>query len=151
VPGLWYEQFEPGAVIAHRATLRVTQEDNAAFCRLTLNEQPLHLDPAAARRAGFKDALVNGLYTFSAAVGASVADTTAGTLVANLGYQDVEHPEPVYPGDVLSFKTEVVAKRPSSKPGRGIVTLRHAAVNQAGTEVCRFQRTVLVRTAPGSS
>lgn len=148
VPGLWYEQFEPGAVIEHRVRLQVTQEDNVAFCRLTLNTQPLHLDEAAARRAGFPKPLVNGLYTFSAAVGASVEDTTAGTLVANLAYADVEHPRPVFPGDTLSFRTEVVEKRPSSKPGRGVVTLLHRALNQEGDEVCRFKRTVMVHTRP---
>lgn len=148
VPGLWYEQFEPGAVIEHPVRLKVTQEDNAAFCRLTLNRQPLHLDEGAARQAGFRTVLVNGLYTFSAAVGASVEDTTAGTLVANLGYQDVEHPKPVHPGDTLSFRTEVLEKRPSSKPGRGLVTLQHRALNQDGAEVCRFKRTVMVLTQP---
>jgi acyl dehydratase len=148
VPGLWYEQFQPGAVLEHATRLRVTQEDNAAFCRLTLNRQPLHLDRAAAKKAGFRDTLVNGLYTFSATVGASVEDTTAGTLLANLGYQDVEHPQPVFPGDTLTFRTEVVEKRPSSKPGRGVVTLLHRALNQEGTEVCRFKRTVMVLTKP---
>jgi len=145
VPGLWYEQFVPGAVLEHRGRLAVTQEDNAAFCRLTRNTQPLHLDPAAARAAGFPDVLVNGLYTFSAAVGMTVEDTTAGTLVANLGYQEVEHPKPVFPGDTLQVRTEVVDKRPSSKPGRGVVTLQHRVRNQDGVEVCRFKRTVLVR------
>jgi acyl dehydratase len=146
VPGLWFEQFQPGAVLEHRARLQVTQEDNVAFCRLTLNNQPLHLDESAARAAGFPKPLVNGLYTFSAAVGASVEDTTAGTLVANLGYSDVEHPKPVFPGDTLSFRTAVLDKRPSSKPGRGIVTLVHHVLNQDGAEVCRFKRTVMVRT-----
>jgi acyl dehydratase len=151
MPGLWYEQFEPGAVLEHAERLTVTQEDNVAFCRLTRNTQPLHLDAEAARKAGFPKPLVNGLYTFSAAVGVSVADTTAGTLVANLGYSDVEHPKPVFPGDVLSFRTEVVDKRPSSKPGRGIVTLLHRAANQEGVEVCRFKRTVLVNNRPGGA
>lgn len=151
MPGLWYEEFQPGAVIEHQERLPVTQEDNAAFCRLTRNAQPLHLDEAAAREAGFPAVLVNGLYTFSAAVGVSVADTTAGTLVANLGYQDVEHPKPVFPGDTLSFRTEVVDKRDSSRPGRGVVTLQHRVHNQAGDEVCRFRRTVLVRKREGGS
>ncbi|MHB1261859.1 MAG: MaoC family dehydratase [Thermoplasmatota archaeon] len=149
MPGLWYEQFEPGAVFEHSTRLPVTQEDNVAFCRLTRNTQPLHLDEAAARKAGFPKPLVNGLYTFSAAVGVSVEDTTAGTLVANLGYADVEHPKPVFPGDVLSFRTEVVEKRPSSKPGRGVVTLQHRAFNQDGVEVCRFKRTVMVKSRSG--
>lgn len=151
MPGRWYEDFTPGAAIEHQVRVRVTQEDNAAFCRLTHNDQPLHLDPAAARKAGFADVLVNGLYTFATAVGVSVADTTAGTLVANLGYADVEHPRPVHPGDVLAFRTEVVDKRPSSKPGRGIVTLLHVARNQRGEDVCRFRRTVMVRTKDGAA
>ena len=148
MPGLWFEQFEPGAVIEHATRLQVTQEDNVAFCRLTRNTQPLHLDAEAARKAGFPKPLVNGLYTFAAAVGVSVEDTTAGTLVANLGYADVEHPKPVFPGDTLRFRTEVVDKRPSSKPGRGIVTLQHRALNQEGVEVCRFKRTVMVNAKP---
>lgn len=150
MPGRWFEEFVPGAAIEHSPRVQVTMADNVAFCRLTHNEQPLHLDEAAARKAGFPGVLVNGLYTFATAVGVSVADTTAGTLVANLGYQDVEHPKPVFPGDTLSFRTEVVDKRPSSKPGRGIVTLLHRVANQHGDEVCRFQRTVMVRSKEGA-
>lgn len=122
-------------------------EDNVAFCRLTLNDQPLHLDEAYARTTEFGRIVVNGLYTFSACVGASVADTTAGTLVANLGYEDVRHPAPVFIGDTLHFSTRVLAKRASSKPGRGIVTLGHEVHNQDGVLVCQFKRIVMVRSA----
>ncbi|MEK6975512.1 MAG: MaoC family dehydratase [Candidatus Thermoplasmatota archaeon] len=151
MPGRWFEEFTPGAVIEHAPRVQVTQQDNVAFCRLTHNDQPLHLDAGAARKAGFPDVLVNGLYTFATAVGVSVADTTAGTLVANLGYADVEHPKPVFPGDTLGFRTEVVDKRPSSKAGRGVVTLLHRVHNQRGEEVCRFKRTVMVRTKDGGA
>lgn len=151
MPGRWFEEFVPGAVIDHAARVAVTQDDNAAFCRLTHNRQPLHLDAAAAEAAGFPGILVNGLYTFATAVGVSVDDTTAGTLVANLGYADVEHPKPVFPGDTLAFRTEVVDKRPSSKPGRGVVTLLHRVRNQHGDEVCRFKRTVMVRSKDGGA
>lgn len=150
MPGRWYEDFAAGAVIEHAARVLVRQEDNAAFCRLTHNTQPLHLDAAAAQAAGFPALLVNGLYTFATAVGVSVEDTTAGTLVANLGYADVQHPKPVFPGDTLAFRTEVVETRASSKPGRGIVTLQHRVHNQHGDEVCRFQRTVMVRSRSAS-
>lgn len=150
MPGRWFEDFEAGATIRHAARVPITQQDNVAFCRLTHNTQPLHLDAEAARRAGFRDALVNGLYTFSLAVGASVPDTTEGTLVANLGYDEVQHPKPVYPGDTLSFDTQVVDKRTSSKPGRGIVTLRHTARNQDGVEVCTFRRIVMVQSRGGA-
>lgn len=151
MPGRWFEEFAPGAVIEHGPRVQVTQADNVAFCRLTHNDQPLHLDAGAAKKAGFPDVLVNGLYTFATAVGVSVADTTQGTLVANLGYADVEHPKPVHPGDTLAFRTEVVDKRPSSKPGRGVVTLLHSVRNQRGDEVCRFKRTVMVRTKEGAA
>ncbi|HLF17131.1 MAG TPA: MaoC family dehydratase [Candidatus Thermoplasmatota archaeon] len=150
MPGLWFEEFAPGAVLRHREEVAVTQEDNAAFCRLTRNTQPLHLDEAYARTTPFGRVVVNGLYTLSLAVGVSVRDTTEGTLVANLGYEAVEHPKPVFPGDRLRFETEVVDKRPSSKPGRGVVTLLHRALNQAGDEVCRFRRTVMVQGRPGA-
>jgi acyl dehydratase len=145
VPGRWFEEFQVGQSIRHAAQVEVTMEDNVAFCRLTRNNQPLHLDEAYARRTPFGRIVVNGLYTLSVAVGVSVEDTTAGTIVANLGYDQVEHPKPVFPGDRLGFLTEVVEKRPSSKPGRGIVTLLHRVHNQHGDEVCRFRRTVMVQ------
>ena len=150
MPGLWYEEFEPGAVLRHAPEVAVTQEENAAFCRLTRNTQPLHLDEAYARKTRFGRVVVNGLYTLSLAVGVSVPDTTEGTLVANLGYEAVEHPKPVFPGDRLRFETQVVEKRPSSKPGRGVVTLLHRALNQSGDEVCRFRRIVMVQSRPGA-
>lgn len=150
VPGLWYEEFEVGQRIVH-GRVEATQDANAAFCALTHNNQPLHLDAQAARAAGFKDTLVNGLWTFATAVGVSVPDTTEGTLIANMGYEDVAHPAPVHPGDVLETRTHVTAKRPSSRPGRGLVTLEHTVHNQEDTLVCRFKRTVLVRCRPEAS
>lgn len=150
MPGRAFEEFEVGAVLEHRDAIQVTMEENVAFCRLTRNTQPLHLDPAYAARTPFGRVVVNGLYTFSLAVGVSVEDTTAGTLVANLGYEEVAHPKPVFPGDTLHFRTEVVDKRPSSKPGRGIVTLLHTVRNQDGDEVCRFKRIVMVKSRGGS-
>lgn len=146
--GLWYEEFTTDDLVEHAGRLLVTQEDNVAFCHLTRNTQPLHLDADAARAAGFRDALVNGLYTFSASVGMSVPDLTEGTLIANLGYEDVKHPAPVFPGDTLRVQTRIGDKRPSSKPGRGLVTLHHEVLNQEDTRVCSYARTVLVRFRP---
>ncbi len=146
MPGLWFEDFQEGAVIKHDAQVAINQEDNASFCAITLNNQPLHLDRDAAVAAGFDDILVNGIYTFAAAVGVSVPDLTEGTLVANLGYDSVRHPAPVYPGDVLTVESSIVSKRESSKPGRGIVTIQTVATNQDGTVVCSFERAAMVRT-----
>lgn len=146
MPGRTFEGFTVGEVLEHAERIPVQQEDNVAFCRLTHNNQPLHLDEEYARNSPFGKIVVNGLYTFSLAVGVSVEDTTAGTLVANVGYEEVKHAIPVHPGDTLRFTTEVVDKRPSSKPGRGLVTLLHRAFNQQEQEVCSFKRLVLVRS-----
>lgn len=148
MPGRWFEDFIVDDEIAHDGRIQVTQDDNESFCRLTQNTQPLHLDADAARAAGFRDVLVNGLYTFAASVGVTVPDTTQGTLIANLGYDDVKHPAPVFPGDTLTVHTRIVAARPSRKTGRGVVTMRHTVTNQDGTVVCEYTRTALVRTRP---
>ena len=149
--GLWFEEFTVGDRFQHEGNLLVTQEDNIAFCTLTRNTQPLHLDAEAAKAQGFQDALVNGLYTFSASVDMSVADLTEGTLIANLGYEDVRHPAPVFPGDELRVESEILESRPSSKPGRGLVRIGHEVFNQADTLVCSYSRTVLVRARPERS
>lgn len=149
MPGRDYDAFVVGERIEHGRRLTVTMEDNVAFCRLTLNNQPLHLDAEYAKTTPFGRVVVNGLLTFSACVGASVADTTEGTLVANLGYEEVQHPAPVYPGDQLRFETQVLSKRPSQKPDRGVVVLGHRVLNQDGVEVCRFRRIVLVKKGGG--
>lgn len=145
MPGRHYEEFEPGQVIDHDATLEITLEDNVQFCHLTQNTQPLHLDRDAAQAAGFRDVLVNGLYTFSASVGMSVPDLTEGTLIANLGYEDVQHPAPVFPGDVLRVRSTILDKRESSKPGRGIVRIQHEVRNQDDVVVCKYSRAAMVR------
>ncbi len=145
MPGLLYEQFEVGAAIEHEGRLRVTLEDNVEFCHLTQNTQPLHLSKQAAQAAGFRDVLVNGLYTFAASVGMSVGDLTEGTLIANMGYEQIVHPKPVYPGDELRVRSTIVSKRPTSKPGRGLVTLEHEVLNQDDDVVCRYKRTAMVR------
>ncbi len=144
--GLLYDAFEVGATFEHDGELQITQEDNEAFCRLTRNNQPLHLDRAAAQAAGFPDILINGLYTFAATVGMTVPDLTEGTLIANLGYEDVRHPAPVFPGDRLRVSSEVLETRASSKPGRGIVKVAHRVHNQNDELVCAYARTFMVRS-----
>ncbi len=145
MPGLLFEEFADDMVIEHPQTLLITMDDNVAYCKLTHNEQPLHLSKEAAQAAGFKDVLINGLYTFSAAVGMSVPDLTEGTLIANLGYEDVRHPAPVYPGDTIRVTSRILEKRESSKPGRGIVRIESTVTNQDGVVVCAFKRAAMVR------
>lgn len=154
VPGRYYEEFNEGEVIRHAATKRLLQEDNATFCRITDNNQPLHLDEKYAETSPFGRIVINGLLPIAWAVGVSVRDTTDGTLVANVGYEEVKNAAPVFPGDTLRCETTVESKRATSKPGRGLVHLRHRVFNQDDVEVVSMKRIVLVQyrqPAPGAS
>jgi acyl dehydratase len=124
----------------------VTETDNLLISTLTHNPQPMHLDAEVARQSEFGQILVNSCLTFSLVVGVSVADTTLGTLVANLGFDEVRLPKPVFIGDTLSFESEVVSLRESkSRPDAGIVTWEHRATNQRGEIVCTMKRSALIR------
>lgn len=142
--GKHYEDFQVGDVLQHALRRTVTEADNVLFCSLTLNTQPLHLDEEWARRSAFGQRVVNGLLTLALSVGISVRDTTEGTLVANLAYEKVEHPAPVFHGDTISVETRVLGKRRTSDPGRGLVELEHTVRNQRDEVVCRYVRKVLV-------
>ena len=146
--GRTYEQWKVGDRIVHDLRHTVTEEENRLITVMTHNPQPLHLDAGYAATTEFGQIVVNGLFTFALMVGMSVEDTTLGTLIANLGYDKVTMPKPVFIGDTLRVETEVVALRESqSRPGAGIVTFRHRALNQKGELVCEGLRTALVRKA----
>lgn len=144
--GLYWEEFEKGQVFDHRPGRTITEADNVLFCSMTMNTQPLHLDHEWAKGTPFGRPVVNGILTFALAVGMSVRDLTEGTLIANLGYEDLRHPNPVFHGDTIRAKSEVLDKRLTSKPGRGIVTIRTVVTKQDDTEVCTFVRNVMVQT-----
>ena len=147
--GRYYEQWQVGERIAHPIRRTVTETDNLLITALTHNPQPLHLDAEYAASTEFGHILVNGTFTFALMVGLSVGETTLGTLVANLGYDKLVMPKPVFIGDTLHVETEVAALRESkSRPDAGIVTFAHRAINQHGDIVCECQRTALVRRAP---
>ncbi|WP_340100485.1 MaoC family dehydratase [Salinibaculum salinum] len=147
--GKYYEEFEVGETIEHDKRRTVSEADNQAFCDMTMNQQPLHLDAAFAAETQFGERLVNGLYTMSLAVGLTVPDTTDGTAVANLSYDNVEHPNPVFHGDTIRVQSTVTDKRETSDGERGTVTM-HVEVfkvdGDASDEplVCEFDRTALV-------
>jgi acyl dehydratase len=144
--GKYYDQFEVGEVIVHELRRTVTETDNLLICTLTHNPQPLHLDAEYAKGTEFGRIVVNGLFTFSLMVGMSVADTTLGTIVANLGYDAVVMPKPVFVGDTLRCETTVAEKRPSgSRPNAGLVVFEHKAINQRGEVVCSCRRTALMQ------
>jgi len=142
--GRHYEDFEPGEVLRHALRRTVTESDNVSFCSLTMNTQPLHLDEEYAKRTRFGRRVVNGLLTLALSVGISVRDTTEGTLVANLGYDAVKHPAPVFHGDTIRVETRVASKRTTSKPGQGLVVFEHTVYNQRDEVVCTYTRTALV-------
>lgn len=143
--GLWFEEFDLEARYLHRPGRTVTEADNVLFTTLTMNTQALHLDAAYAAGEEFGQRLVNSMFTLSTLVGASVAQLTQGTLVANLGFGAVAFPAPVFIGDTLYAETTVAAKRLSaSRRGQGIVTLEHLARNQDDLVVATASRTTLV-------
>ena len=144
--GRHYDEWQVGDRIEHPIRRTVTETDNLLFSTLTHNPQPLHLDAEAAKASEFGQILVNGTFTFALMIGLSVAETTLGTLVANLGYDKVVMPKPVFLGDTLRIESEVVELRPSkSRPGSGIVTFEHRAINQRDEMVCSCLRMALLK------
>ncbi len=144
--GKFFDEWQVGDTIAHNLRRTVTETDNLLFSTMTHNPQPLHLDAEAAKASEFGQILVNGTFTFSLMVGLSVGDTTLGVLVANLGYDKVVMPKPVFIGDTMRAETEVVELRDSkSRPEAGLVTFRHRLINQRDEIVCECLRTALLK------
>ena len=149
MPGRYFDEWQVGDRVTHTVSRTVTETDNVLISTLTHNPQPLHLDHEAAAASEFGKPLVNSIYTFGLMVGVSVADTTLGTLVANLGYDKLAFPNPVFAGDTLRSETECVAVRESkSRPNAGIVTWAHRSFNQRGELVCECTRTALLLKKP---
>ena len=147
--GLWFEEFELGAIYEHRPGRTITEADNTLFTTQTMNTQALHLDAAYAAETSFGERLVNSMFTLSTIVGLSVTQLTQGTIVANLGFSEVSFPKPLFHGDTLYAETKIVDKRESkSRPGEGIVTLEHTGRNQHGDVVAVAVRKPLVRKRP---
>jgi acyl dehydratase len=147
--GRYFDEWQVGDRVAHSITRTVTETDNVLITALTHNPQPLHLDAEAASKTEFGKPLVNSCFTFSLMVGVSVHDTTLGTLVANLGYDKLVFPKPVFVGDTLRSETECIAVRESqSRPNAGIVTWAHRSFNQKGERVCECTRTALIQKRP---
>ena len=144
--GKYFDEWVIGETLTHDIRRTVTETDNLLFTVMTHNPQPLHLDIEAAKASEFGQILVNGTFTFSLMVGLSVGDTTLGVLVANLGYDKVVMPKPVFIGDTMRAETEVVELRDSkSRPEAGLVTFRHRLINQRDEIVCECLRTALLK------
>ena len=136
-------------VFEHQPHRTITETDNLLFSALTHNPQPLHLDVEFASQSQRGQILVNSLFTLGLVVGLSVADTTLGTTIGNLGMEKTEFPNPVFLGDTLGVSTEIMDKRESrTKPDRGIVWFRHLALNQRGEVVCDCLRKGMMLRSP---
>jgi len=150
VGGRWFEELPVGTVVHHAVRRTVTEYDNVAFTTMTMNPAWLHLDSDYAENdTEFGRPLVNSLLTLGIVIGISVHETTLGTTVANLGFDRVEFPAPVFLGDTLRVETEVLAARPStSRPTQGVVTFEHRGLNQHDALVCRAERNALMQRRP---
>ena len=152
--GRYFEDWQVGDRLSHEISRTVTETDNLLFSVMTHNPQPLHIDAEAAKASEFGQILVNGTFTFALMVGLSVGDTTLGSLVANLGYEKLVMPKPVFIGDTMHASSEVTElKASASRPNAGIITFRHELTNQRGEVVCSCLRTALIkrRSAPENS
>ena len=127
----------------------MTEADNLLISTLTHNPQPMHIDREYAAKSEFGQPIVNSIFTFGLMIGVSVEDTTLGTLVANLGYDQLKFPAPVFIGDTLRSETECLSLRESkSRPTAGIVTWAHRSFNQRDELVCECTRTAMLLKTP---
>ena len=147
--GMWFEELTPGLVVQHALRRTVTEADNVQFTVATMNPAPLHLDIAYAETTQFGRPLVNSMFTIALIVGLSVHELTHGTTVANLGFEKVNFPAPVFHGDTIRVESEVLEARPSkSLDDRGIVTLEHRGFNQDDVLVCTAVRQAMMHRRP---
>jgi acyl dehydratase len=149
--GIWFDELKVGQMFQHPIRRTVTETDNIMFSTLTHNPAQLHLDAEYMKGTDYGQILVNSTFTLGLMVGVSVGDTTLGTAVANLGWDEVRFPKPVFIGDTLHVETEVIELRESkSRPDQGIVTFLHRAYNQRDELVASCKRSGLQRRKPSA-
>jgi acyl dehydratase len=149
--GLWFDELHVGQVFRHAIRRTVTEMDNVLFTALTHNPAQLHLDADYMKGTEYGQRIVNSAFTLGLMVGISVGDTTLGTAVANLGWDEVRFPKPVFHGDTIHVETEVIDVRDSkSRPDQGVVTFLHRAFNQRDELVASCKRSGLQRKRPES-
>jgi acyl dehydratase len=149
--GLWFDELSIGQRFEHAIRRTVTETDNVLFTAMTHNPAQLHLDEEYMKGTEFGTRIVNSCFTLGLMVGISVAETTLGTAVANLGWDEVRFPKPLFHGDTVNVVTEVIELRDSkSRPDAGIVTFLHKAFNQHGDVVASCKRSGLQRKKPAA-
>ena len=142
--GLWFEQFVVGQVFAHEVRKTVLDYENSLFSSLTYNPAQVHIDHAYCATTEFGKPLVNSCFTIALVTGQSVTDVSQNVF-ANLGWDEVRLPNPVFEGDTLYAESEVLELRASkSRPDVGIVTIKTIGYNQSGVIVIAFRRTLMV-------
>jgi acyl dehydratase len=147
--GLYFDEFKVGQTFNHEVRRTVTDMDNILFSTLTHNPAAIHLDVEYAKSTEFGRPLMNSIFTLGLVVGLSVYDTTLGTTVGNLGWEEVRFPKPVFSGDTIRAESVVAALRDSkSRPGQGIVTFEHRGFNQRDEEVAYCRRVALMLRRP---
>jgi acyl dehydratase len=144
--GYYFEEFQVGQMFDHALRRTITEADNVFFSALTHNSAALHLDEEYCKNeTEFGQRLVNSCFTLGLMVGISVGDTTQGTTVANLGWDEVRFPKPLFHGDTMRVQSEVLELRESrSRPNNGIVTFEHRAYNQNNDLVATCKRSALM-------
>ncbi len=149
MPGLYFEEFSVGQKFEHTIRRTITEADNVWFSALTHNPAPLHLDAEYMKHSEFGKRIVNSCLTLAFMVGISIGDTTVGTTVANLGWDEVRFPKPLFHGDTIHIETEVLEVRDSkSRPDNGIVVFAHRAFNQNDELVGECKRSALMHRTP---
>jgi acyl dehydratase len=147
--GLFFEQFVIGQTFRHEIRRTVSEMDNILFTSLTHNPAAIHLDAEYAKGTEFGKPLMNSAFTLGLVVGISVGDTTLGTTVGNLGWDEVRFPKPVFAGDTIHVESRVLEKRESkSRPENGIVIFEHRGINQRDELICSCKRSALMHRAP---
>lgn len=147
--GVWFDELTVGQIFEHPIRRTVTETDNVLFTAMTHNPALLHLDEEYMKGTEFGQRVVNSAFTLGLMVGISVGDTTLGTAVANLGWDEVRFPKPLFHGDTINVVTEVLELRESkSRPDQGIVVFLHKAFNQHGDVVASCKRSGLQRKKP---
>jgi acyl dehydratase len=149
VGGKYFDEFEVGQAFVHEIRRTVTDSDNILFSALTYNPAAIHIDHEYAKTTEFGRPLINSIFTLGLVVGLSVQDTTLGTTVGNLGWEEVAFPKPVFSGDTIRAESKVVALRESkSRPTQGLVTFEHRGLNQRDEVVCQCRRIALMLKKP---
>ena len=149
--GMYYEDLEPGRVIEHAIRRTLTEMDNTLFSALTYNCAPLHIDAEYSKNSIYGQRLVNSMFLLALVAGVTVFETTLGTTLGNLGFQEITFPKPCFHGDTIRVRTQVLDRRLSKKRNdSGIVTFKHTALNQRDEVVCECTRVGLMLTRDGA-